>query len=51
LLGEMEVWLYVTRLLHRLRFERPEAAPLPEDEIHGLTILPKPYSLSAVRRP
>ena len=50
LLGEIELWLYITRLLHRLRFERPGVAPLPEDEIHGLTILPKPYSLNAARR-
>ena len=51
LLGEIELWLYITRLLHRLRFERRGVAPLPEDEIHGLTILPKPYSLKVTRRP
>lgn len=49
-LGEIEVWLYITRLMHRLRFERPDNLPIPEDEIHGLTILPKRYSLKAVRR-
>ncbi len=49
-LGEIEVWLYITRLLHRLRFETPEGKPLSEDEIHGLTILPKPYTLKVTRR-
>lgn len=49
-LGEIEVWLYITRLMHRLRFDTPEGRPLSEDEIHGLTILPKPYTLKATRR-
>ena len=49
-LGEIEVWLYITRLMQRLRFETPQGQPLSEDEIHGLTILPKPYTLRAMRR-
>lgn len=49
-LGEIEVWLYITRLMQRLRFETPEGRSLSEDEIHGLTILPKPYTLRAMRR-
>ena len=47
-LGEIEVWLYITRLMQLPRFENPEGQPLSEDEIHGLTILPKPYTLKAI---
>ena len=49
-LGEIEVWLYITRLMQRLRFETRMGRPISEEEIHGLTILPKPYTLIASRR-
>ena len=29
--AEMTVWLHITRMLHRLRFETPEGKPRPED--------------------
>ncbi len=49
-LAETTVWLHVTRMLHRLRFETPDGNQLPEDEVFGLAISPKPYSLRATRR-
>ena len=49
-LAETTVWLHITRMLHRLRFETPNGEPLPEDEVFGLAISPKPYSLRATRR-
>ena len=48
--AETTVWLHITRMLHRLRFETPEGVPLTEDEMFGLAISPKPYSLRATRR-
>ena len=48
--AETTVWLHITRMLHRLRFETPNGEPLPEDEVFGLAISPKPYSLRATRR-
>ena len=48
--AETTVWLHITRMLHRLRFETPTDAPLSEDEVFGLAISPKPYSLKATRR-
>ena len=49
-LAETTVWLHITRMLHRLRFEIPEGVPLTEDEMFGLAISPKPYSLRVERR-
>ena len=48
--AETTVWLHITRMLHRLRFETPEGTPLTEDEVFGLAISPKPYSLRVSRR-
>ena len=48
--AETTVWLHITRMLHHLRFETPEGKPLPEDEVFGLAISPKPYRLRAMRR-
>ncbi len=48
--AETTVWLHLTRMLHRLRFETPEGRPLSEDEVFGLAISPKPYALRAERR-
>ena len=48
--AETTVWLHITRMLHRLRFETPEGVPLTEDEMFGLAISPKPYSLRVERR-
>ena len=48
--AETTVWLHITRMLHRLRFETPEGNPLTEDEVFGLAIAPKPYLLRAMRR-
>ena len=48
--AETTVWLHATRLLHQLRFETPEGKPLPEDEMFGLAMSPKPYSLRVSRR-
>ena len=48
--AETTVWLHITRMLHKLRLETPEASPLPEDEVFGLAISPKPYSLRVERR-
>ena len=48
--AETTVWLHVTRMLHRLRFETPGGGPLPEDEVFGLAVSPKPYSVKVVRR-
>ena len=48
--AETTVWLHITRMLHKLRFETPDGNPLSEDEVFGLAISPKPYSLKATRR-
>ena len=48
--AETTVWLHITRMLHRLRLETPGGAPLSEDEVFGLAISPKPYSLRVERR-
>ena len=48
--AETTVWLHITRMLHKLRFETPNGTPLSEDEVFGLAISPQPYSLRAVRR-
>ncbi len=48
--AETTVWLHVTRMLHRLRFGTPAGRPLPEGEVFGLAISPKPYFLRAERR-
>ena len=49
-LGEVVTWVYLTKLLHHLRFETPEGSPVPEDEMPGLSIVPKPYALRVTRR-
>ena len=48
--AETTVWLHVTRILHRLRLETPDGGLLPEDEVFGLAISPRPYSLRVGRR-
>ena len=48
--AETTVWMHITRMLHRLRFETPNGQPITEDEQFGLAISPKPYSLKAARR-
>ena len=45
--AEIAVWLHLTRMLHRLRFETPDGRPLSEAEVFGLAILPRPYPLRA----
>ena len=48
--AETTVWLHLTRMLHKLRLETPDGETLPEDEVFGLAISPRPYSLRASRR-
>ena len=48
--AETTVWLHITRMLHKLRFDTPDGSPLSEDEVFGLAISPQPYSLRASRR-
>lgn len=48
--AEIEIWLYITRLLHQFQFEVPWGGPLSEDEVHGMTVTPRPYTLTAARR-
>ena len=48
--AETTVWLHITRMLHKLRLETPDGETLPEDEVFGLAISPRPYSLRASRR-
>ena len=50
--GEMVVWFHASRLLHRYRFRPadPHRARLPEDEVFGLTLGPKPFALTVSRR-
>ena len=50
--GETVVWLHATRLLSQFRFEvpGPGSATLPETEVFGLAVGPKPFSLRAVSR-
>ncbi len=48
--AETTVWLHLTRMLHRLRFETPAGSPLSEAEVFGLAISPLPYSLRVERR-
>ncbi len=47
--AETSLWLHVTRILHKLRLETPDGAPLTEDEVFGLAISPKPYTLRVTR--
>jgi len=48
--AETTVWLHVTRMLHGLSFETADGHPLPEEEVFGLAISPRPYSLKVARR-
>ena len=48
--AETTVWMHITRMLHKLRFETPDGGPITEDEMFGLAISPKPYTLKAERR-
>ena len=48
--AETAVWLHLTRMLQRLRFETPDGKPLSEAEVFGLAISPKPYALRVERR-
>jgi len=50
--GEMVVWLHASRLLHRYQFHvaDTEGGRLPEDEVFGLMLSPKPYTLKVTRR-
>ena len=48
--AETTVWMHITRMLHRLRFETPYGEPLTEDEMFGLATSPKPYMLKVSRR-
>ncbi len=50
--GEIIIWFHASRLLHRYQFHvaDPERSRLPEDEVFGLTIAPKPFALKATRR-
>ena len=48
--AETTVWMHITRMLHRLRFETPDGRPITEDEVFGLAISPKPYSLRVAPR-
>ena len=48
--AETTVWLHITPMLHRLRFETPDGNPITEDEAFGLAISPNPYSLKVTRR-
>ena len=43
--AETAVWLHLTRMLHRLRFETPDGKPLSEAEVFGLAISPESYVL------
>ena len=44
--GEIVVWLYASRLLHRNQFRVDAGGEwLPEDEVFGLTVTPKPFTL------
>ena len=49
--AETTTWLHAARLLHRLRFETPEGAPLSEEETFGLSVTPRPYKLRFSQRP
>ena len=49
-LAETTVWVHITRILHCLRLETPDSNPLSEDEMFGLAMSPKPYSLKVTRR-
>ena len=48
--AETAVWLHLTRMLHRLRFETPADEALSEAEVFGLAISPEPYVLRVERR-
>jgi cytochrome P450 len=48
--AETTVWLHITRMLHRLRFELPSGERLSEDEMFGLAMSPRPFSVKATRR-
>ena len=44
------IWLYAARILHRLRFEPPNATLLSESEPNGSTVPPKHHGMKVVRR-
>lgn len=43
-------WLHAVRMMRRLRFDTPDGAHLPEDEVFGLSVRPRPYALRATSR-
>ncbi|XP_072045167.1 cytochrome P450 2U1-like [Amphiura filiformis] len=51
-LALMELFLFITHLLHRFKFSLPEGAPTPSLEgIMGATLAPKYYDICATPRP
>ena len=44
------IWVAVTRILQRLRFETPEGLPLSEEQVHRSFVQPRPFTLKALRR-
>lgn len=49
-LAEIVIWLQACRLLHRYRFTPHGTSRLPEDEIFGLAVGPRPFALDIARR-
>ena len=49
-LGRMATWTAATRIVNTFRFQTEDDQPLPEREMFGLTLTPKPYSLLITRR-
>ena len=48
--AEIVIWLQASRLLQRYRFEPADGEMLSEDEVFGLSLMPQPYAVRAVRR-
>jgi cytochrome P450 len=50
--ADIVVWAHASRLLHRFQFDvlAPDGCRLPEDEVFGLTVSPKPFALQVIRR-
>ena len=48
--AEIVIWLQASRLLQRYSFEPADGDALCEDEVFGLSLMPQPYAVRAVRR-
>ncbi|MEM7540060.1 MAG: cytochrome P450 [Pseudomonadota bacterium] len=46
----ISMWLHLTRIFHGFQLSPSSSGLLPEDEVFGLTVSPKPYKLTVTAR-